>query len=76
MAQAKSAMTKHDVVVAEVVTLLEAGRRLAARSVNAAMTAVYWSIGQRIVEAVAKCKRCLHFRSSNDSSWSAPFPCS
>ena len=32
------------------VSLLEAGRRLSARAVNAAMTAAYWGVGQRIVE--------------------------
>jgi predicted nuclease of restriction endonuclease-like (RecB) superfamily len=38
--------TLHDLV-----TLLEHGRRAAARSVNALMTATYWRIGQRIVES-------------------------
>ena len=33
-----------------IVALLEAGRRAAARSINALMTAVYWEIGRRIVE--------------------------
>ncbi len=33
-----------------IVALLEAGRRTAARSVNALMTAVYWEIGRRIGE--------------------------
>ncbi len=33
-----------------IVALLEAGRRAAARSINARMTAVYWEIGRRIVE--------------------------
>lgn len=33
-----------------IVTLLEAARRAAARSVNALMTASYWEIGRRIVE--------------------------
>ena len=33
-----------------IVALLEAGRREAARSINARMTAVYWEIGRRIVE--------------------------
>jgi DUF1016 N-terminal domain len=32
-----------------IVALLEAARRAAARSVNALMTASYWTIGQRIV---------------------------
>ena len=34
----------------DIVALLEAARRAAARSVNALMTASYWEIGRRIVE--------------------------
>lgn len=34
----------------DIITLLEAARRAAARSVNALMTATYWEIGRRIVE--------------------------
>lgn len=34
----------------EMVDLMQAARRAAARSVNALMTATYWKIGQRIVE--------------------------
>ncbi|MDR1646500.1 MAG: PDDEXK nuclease domain-containing protein [Zoogloeaceae bacterium] len=34
----------------EIVTLLQAARSAAARSVNALMTATYWEIGRRIVE--------------------------
>jgi predicted nuclease of restriction endonuclease-like (RecB) superfamily len=34
----------------EIVALLEAARRSAARSVNALMTATYWEIGRRVVE--------------------------
>jgi predicted nuclease of restriction endonuclease-like (RecB) superfamily len=34
---------------AEVVGLVEAARRLAARNINAVMTAAYWEIGRRIV---------------------------
>lgn len=34
----------------EVVRLVQEARRLAARSVNSVMTAVYWEIGRRIVE--------------------------
>jgi predicted nuclease of restriction endonuclease-like (RecB) superfamily len=37
-------------VHADIVALLEAARRAAARSVNAVMTASYWEIGRRIVE--------------------------
>ena len=33
-----------------VVALIEQGRRLAARSINAALTSTYWLIGQRLVE--------------------------
>ena len=33
----------------DIVALLEAARRAAARSVNAVMTATYWAVGQRIV---------------------------
>jgi predicted nuclease of restriction endonuclease-like (RecB) superfamily len=40
----------YDAVRAEIVALLEAGRRAAVRSVNAVMTATYWSVGRRIVE--------------------------
>ena len=34
-----------------IVELLDAARQAAARSVNALMTASYWEIGRRIVEA-------------------------
>jgi hypothetical protein len=37
-------------VLADVVRLVDAARRGAARSVNTIMTATYWSIGRRIVE--------------------------
>ena len=37
-------------VLADVARLLESGRRAAARSVNAVMTATYWEVGRRIVE--------------------------
>ncbi|MEF8760395.1 MAG: PDDEXK nuclease domain-containing protein [Candidatus Accumulibacter sp. UW25] len=42
--------TDYAVVHADIVALLEAARRAAARSVNAVMTATYWEIGRRIVE--------------------------
>jgi predicted nuclease of restriction endonuclease-like (RecB) superfamily len=42
--------TDYAAVHAEIVALLEAARRAAARSVNAVMTATYWSVGRRIVE--------------------------
>ena len=35
---------------ADIVAMLEAARRAAARSVNALMTATYWEIGRRLVE--------------------------
>ena len=41
----------YDTLHAGVVELLESARHLAARSVNALMTAAYWEIGRRIVEA-------------------------
>ena len=37
-------------VLADVVHLLEAARRTAARTVNVVMTTTYWEIGRRIVE--------------------------
>jgi len=40
----------YDAVLTDVVRLVEAARRGAARSVNAIMTATYWAIGRRIVE--------------------------
>ena len=40
-----------------IVELLDAARQAAARSVNALMTASYWEIGRRIVEAEQKGKR-------------------
>ena len=39
-----------DPVVADIVEILEAARQLAGRSINALMTAAYWSVGRRIVE--------------------------
>jgi predicted nuclease of restriction endonuclease-like (RecB) superfamily len=41
--------TNYAAVHADIVALLEAARRAAARSVNALMTATYWEIGRRIV---------------------------
>ncbi|GAB4255335.1 MAG: PDDEXK nuclease domain-containing protein [Thermoleophilia bacterium] len=40
----------YDSVLGEISQVIEAARRSAARAVNAAMTAAYWLIGQRIVE--------------------------
>ena len=42
--------TDYAAVHAEIVTLLDAARLAAARSVNAVMTATYWDVGRRIVE--------------------------
>ncbi len=40
----------YDAVLADVVALVEAGRRAAVRSSNVIMTATYWGVGRRIVE--------------------------
>ena len=40
----------YDAVRAEIVELLQAARRVAARSINSLMTATYWEIGRRIVQ--------------------------
>ncbi|MBL8338265.1 MAG: DUF1016 family protein, partial [Rhodoferax sp.] len=45
-----SGLTDYPAVHADIVAVLEAARRAAARSVNAVMTACYWEIGRRIVE--------------------------
>jgi len=42
--------TGYSAVHSEIVLLLDAARRTAARSVNAVMTVTYWEIGRRIVE--------------------------
>ena len=49
-APAKPKQGDYAAVHADIVALLEAGRRAAARSLNAVMTASYWAIGRRIVE--------------------------
>jgi predicted nuclease of restriction endonuclease-like (RecB) superfamily len=41
---------EYEQVLADVVQLLTTARRVAARTVNAIMTAAYWEIGRRIVE--------------------------
>ena len=43
------ASPEYSAVHSEIVLLLDAARRAAARSVNAVMTATYWEIGRRIV---------------------------
>ncbi len=40
----------YDRLLADVVALLESGRRASVRAVNALLTATYWGIGHRIVE--------------------------
>lgn len=47
---AATAPAGYDRVLADMVELLAAARRAAARSVNAVMTATYWRMGRRIVE--------------------------
>lgn len=42
---------RYDAILAEVIQLLDAARRTAARAVNAVLTSTYWQVGQRIVEA-------------------------
>lgn len=42
--------TEYGKIHSEIISLLEAARRHAVRSVNALMTATYWEIGRRIVE--------------------------
>ena len=44
----------YTVVLSQVVELMEADHRAAARSVNSIMTATYWEIGRRIVELEQK----------------------
>ncbi len=46
----RPAGTGYNAVLADVVSLIEAARSASARSVNAVMTATYWSIGRSIVE--------------------------
>ncbi|SDR55333.1 Predicted nuclease of restriction endonuclease-like (RecB) superfamily, DUF1016 family [Paraburkholderia fungorum] len=41
----------YDSTLSDVIALLEEGRRAAARSVNALITATYWLVGRRIVES-------------------------
>lgn len=48
--QVGPALVGYAALLADVVSVLEAGRRLAARSINALMTATYWDIGRRIIE--------------------------
>ncbi len=61
---AKSKLTKSSTLPAgytgihgDIVALLDTARHAAARSVNALMTASYWEVGRRIVEAEQKGRR-------------------
>jgi hypothetical protein len=40
----------YDALLLSVIDLLETGRQIAARSVNAVLTMTYWQVGQRLVE--------------------------
>src|SRR5260370_37565320 len=40
----------YDALLSSVIDLLETGRQIAARSVNAVLTMTYWQVGQRLVE--------------------------
>ncbi|MBA3458725.1 MAG: DUF1016 domain-containing protein [Deltaproteobacteria bacterium] len=44
------AVKGYDAVLADVVSLIDAGRRASVRTSNAIMTATYWIVGRRIVE--------------------------
>lgn len=49
--KAAEAVDGYDALFADVTAVIEDARRAAARSVNAVMTATYWLVGRRIVEA-------------------------
>src|SRR6266436_7107287 len=46
----KAPLEEYGGLIGGIAELLEASRRIAARTVNALMTATYWEIGRRIVE--------------------------
>lgn len=50
MSNVPSVPENYDAVRAEIIELLQAARRVAARSINSLMTATYWEIGRRIVQ--------------------------
>jgi len=54
-------LTGYAGIHAGVVELLESARRASAHAVNALMTATYWEIGRRIVEAEQGGKRRAHY---------------
>ena len=80
-----SGLTDYPAVHADIVAVLEAARRAAARSVNAVMTACYWEIGRRIVEFEQGGKgraeygtalpRTCPFASGAGSAWTPWNPC-
>ncbi|HEY5957614.1 MAG TPA: DUF1016 N-terminal domain-containing protein [Polyangiaceae bacterium] len=47
---ARAAIGSYDSILMDVIRLVEAARRAAARSVNTVMTAAYFAIGRSIVE--------------------------
>ena len=46
---AKSTLGGYDTLLGGVTELLDAARRMSARSVNALMTLTYWEVGRRLV---------------------------
>ena len=44
-------MGRYDSILDDLVRLLDAARTTSARAINTVMTATYWQIGRRIVEA-------------------------
>ena len=53
--------TRYAVVHSGIVQVLEAGRHAAVRQVNSVMTATYWEIGRRIVEAEQSGRRRANY---------------
>jgi len=51
MTKKTCAVERYSAVLSDIVGLLEAARRAAARTVNTVMTSAYWMIGRRIVES-------------------------
>jgi len=49
--QAQGTLLRYEDLFADIARVIEEARRTAARSVNAIMTATYWLVGRRIVEA-------------------------
>ena len=61
MKPANRTLAGYDGIRAHIVALLESARRASARTVNALMTATYWEIGRRIVEAEQGGKRRANY---------------